>query len=203
MITKRFSVIVTLAFLPITTTAQIRDTGALLRGRVEALGQAGFAGMTGIPTQQAPNAAPASPAVVPVDETTQAVAALVEVVQRTGIEGGFSGAVLRKVGLAFDGEAYRFKVVQIKGPDSTRQFVVTSARGSIDILLESVTKVEGRRQLRSYLIAADGRLLGAAVSWKENELILTDSIPLAQADTGYREQLGFWLQYYRANLKNP
>jgi hypothetical protein len=190
------------AFLPMNAAAQVRDSGSLLRESIHALGQAGFAGMQDVSPPQAVNVVSAAPAAAAGDETAQAVAALVEAVQKTGIEGSFSGAVLRKVGLAFVGETYPFKVIKIADPD-VRNFAVTTVRGQKDILLEAVKKVDGKKHLRSYLISADGKLLGAAVSWKENDHILTDSVSLADAEAGYREQLDFWMRYYRANLKKP
>ncbi len=194
--------IAVLALAPMTATAQVRDAGSLLRGSMHALGEAGFARMQDIPMPQAPSAMSASPAAAAVDETSQAFVALVEAVQKIGIESFSTGAVLRKVGLAFVGETYPLKVIKVADPDM-RYFTVTAARGQNDILLEAIKKVDGKKQQRSYLISSDGRLLGAAVSWKENGLILTESIPLTDAEAGYREQLEFWMRYYRANLKKP
>ncbi|UPT74971.1 MAG: hypothetical protein M0D55_04460 [Elusimicrobiota bacterium] len=194
--------IAVLALLPMTAAAQGRDSGSLLRGSMHALGQAGFAGMADIAMPQAPSAPSVSLVAAPVTETAQAIVALVDAVKKIGIDGSFSGAVLRKVGLAFVGETYPFKVIKISDPD-VRNFTVTAVRGQNDILLEAVKKVDGKKHLRSYLISADGKLLGAAVSWKENGLILTESIPLVDAEADYREQLDYWMRYYRANLKKP
>lgn len=198
---NHFILIVILASIPLTAAAQVRDARSLLNGPMQALGQAGFAGMQDIPMPQAPSAAPGSPVAPPVDETTQAVAALVEAVQKTGTEGSLFGAILKKVGLAFEGETFPFKVFQMTDAGTLRRFTVTSVRGKNDILLETMKKVGGKKQLWSYLISDDGRLLGAAVSWKENGTYLAESVPLAEAEVGYREQLDFWLRYYRANLK--
>lgn len=197
--------IAVLASLPMTAAAQVRDAGSLLRGPLQALGQAGFAGTQNIAMPEAPSAAAVSPTAAPADEPAQAVAALVDAVAKSGAEGTFSGAVLRKVGLAFVGEVFPFKNIQVidSGANLIRNFTVTSIRGSNDILLQAVKQTGVNKQLRSYLISADGRLLGAAVSWKESGTLLTDAIPLADAETGYREQLDFWIRYYRANLKKP
>ena len=192
-----------LVLLPMTAVAQVRNPGSLLRGSMHALGQAGFAELQDVPMPQAPSAISASPAAVPLDETAQAIIALVEAVQKDGIESTFSAGVLRKVGLAYVGEIYPFKVLRFTDADTLRYFTVTAVRGKNDILLESTKKVDGKKQMRSYLISAEGRLLGAAVSWKDNGLIWTDSIPLADAEAGYREQLDYWMRYYRANLKKP
>lgn len=194
--------IAVLALAPMTAAAQVRDAGSLLRGSMHALGQAGFAGMQDIQMPQAPSPMSASPAAAAVDDTAQAIVALVDAVQKVGIEGLSVGAVLRKVGLTFVGDTFPFKVIKVADPD-VRNFTVTTVRGQNDILLESVIKVDGKKHLRSYLISADGKLLGAADSWKENGLILTESIPLPDAEAGYREQLDFWMRYYRANLKKP
>ncbi len=195
--------IAVLAFLPMTAAAQARDAGSLLRGPMQALGQAGFAGMQDVPMPQAPSAVPASPVTAPVNETAQAVAALADAAQKSGGERTALGALLRKVGLAFDGKDFPIKDIQVTDSDLLRLFSVTPIRGQNDIFLESVKKHGVKKQLRSYLISADGRLLGAAVSWKANGAYLTDSIPMGEAEAGYREQLDFWMRYYRANLKKP
>lgn len=203
MLTNRSPLIALLVCLPLTAAAQVRDAGALLRGRIEALGQAGFAGMQDVPMPKAPSAVPAAPLSAPADETTQAIAALIDVVQKSGVESKSVGDTLRKLGVAFDGEFFLAK--NVKGTDSAtiNLFSVTIARGKTDILLETVVKVDGKKQLRSYLISADGKLLGAAVTRKENGAYLAESVPLAEAESGYREQLDFWMRYYRANLKKP
>ncbi len=200
---NHFILIVALASLPLTATAQVRDAGTLLRGQTEALEQAGFAGMRGIPMPQAPSAVPAAPQSTPADETTQAIATLIEVVQKSGAEMQSIGDVLRKLGVAFDGESFLAKNIKATDAASTNLFSVTAARGKTDIILVTLVRVNGKKQLRYYLISADGRLLGAAVTRKENEAYVSESVPLAQAEAGYREQLDFWLRYYRANLKKP
>ncbi len=203
--TMNYFILAAIAFLPMTAVAQPRDAGSLLRGSLQALGQAGFAEIQGVPMPQAPSTVAASPTATPQDETAQAVAALVDAVQKTGVEGTFVGAVLRKVGLAFNGEVFPFKNIQVidLNLNLIRNFTVTSIRGQNGILLQSVAKSGINKKLRSYLISAEGKLLGAAVSWKENGAYLTDSIPLADAEVDYREQLDFWMRYYRANLKKP
>lgn len=203
MLTNRFPLIALLVCLPLTAAAQVRDAGALLRGRIEALGQAGFAGMQDVPMPKAPSAVPASPLSEPGDETTQAIAALIDVVQKSGVESKSVGDTLRKLGVAFEGEFFLARNVKGTDPATINLFSVTTARGKIDILLETVVKVDGKKQLRSYLISTDGKLLGAAVTRKENGAYLAESVPLAEAETGYREQLDFWMRYYLANLKKP
>lgn len=203
MLTNRSPLIALLVCLPLTAAAQVRDAGALLRGRIEALGQAGFAGMQDVPMPQAPSAVPAAPLSAPADETTQAIVALIDVVQKSGVESKSVGDTLRKLGVAFDGEFFLAKNVKGTDPATINLFSVTAARGKTDILLETVVKVDGKKQLRSYLISADGKLLGAAVTRKENGAYLAESVPVAEAEAGYREQLDFWMRYYRANLKKP
>lgn len=192
-----------LTLLPMTVTAQIRDAASFLRGPIQALGQAGFAGMQDISVLQPPSALSASTVAAPADETSQAVKALVEAAQKSGGDTTSLGAILRKVGLAFSGEIVPIKVLQVAETDLVRLFSVTAVRGTNDIFLETVKKSGGKKQLRSYLISADGKLLGSALSWKENGAYLTDSIPVAEAEADYREQLDFWMRYYRANLKKP
>lgn len=200
---NHFILIAVLASLPLTAAAQVRDPGAMLRGQIEALGQAGFAGMRDIPMPQAPSAVPAAPQSTPADETTQAVAALVDAVQKSGAEIKSTGDVLRELGVAFDGESFLAKNIEATDAASTNLFTVTAARGKTDIILVTLVRVNGKKQLRYYLISADGRLLGAAVTRKENGANLTESVPMAEAESGYREQLDFWVRYYRANLKKP
>ncbi|MBI5247542.1 MAG: hypothetical protein HY923_10200 [Elusimicrobia bacterium] len=192
-----------LTLLPMTAAAQVRDAASLLRGPVQALGQAGFAGMKDISVSEPPSALSASPAAAPADETSQAVKALVEAALKSGGDRTSFGAILRKVGLVFNGEIVPVKDLQVAETDLVRLFSVTSVRGTNDIFIETVKKVGGKKKLRSYLISPDGKLLGSAVSWKENGAYLTDSIPAAEAEADYREQLDFWMRYYRANLKKP
>lgn len=203
MLTNRSPLIAVLVCLPLTAAAQVRDAGALLRGRIEALGQAGFAGMQDVPMPKAPSAVPASPMSEPADETAQAIAALSDVVRKSGEEIKFIGDALRKLGVAFDGESFLAKNIKVTETASTHLFTVTAVRGKTDIILVALVRVDGKKQLRSYLISADGRLLGAAMTRKENEAYLVESIPLPEAEAGYREQLDFWMRYYRANLKKP
>lgn len=203
MFTNRFPLIAMLVCLPLTAAAQVRDASSLLRGRIEALGQAGFAGMQDVRMPTVPSAVPATPSATPADETVQAIAALVDVVQKSGAESKSIGDTLRKLGVAFDGEFFLAKNVKGTNPATINLFSVTTSRGKTDILLETVVKVDGKKQLRSYLISADGKLLGAAITRKENGAFVAESVPLAEAAPGYREQLDFWVRYYRANLKKP
>lgn len=195
--------IAVLAFLPMQAKAQVRDAASLLRGSMQALGQAGFAGMQDVTMPQPPSAMSASPASMRVDETALAIAALVDAVQKSGTESKSVGETLRKVGVPYNGEFFLSKDIQAADSDSIKLFTVTAVRGQNDILLEAVVKVGGKKELRSYLIATDGKLLGAAVTRKENGAYVAESVPLAGAEAGYREQLDFWMRYYRANLKKP
>lgn len=198
-----FILLAVLAFLPMAAAAQVRDAGTLLRGPMQALGQAGFAGMQDIPMPQAPNAVSAAPVSAPADETTQAIAALIDAVQKSGTESKSIGETLRKLGVPYADEFFLAKNIKATESDSIKLFTTTAVRGKTDIILEVVVKVSGKKELRSYLISADGKLLGAAVSRKENGAYVSESVSLTDAEAGYREQLDFWMQYYRANLKKP
>ena len=83
--------------------------------------------------------------------TAQAVAALVDTVQKSSVEGSFVGAVLRKVGLAFNSEVFPFKNIRVVDINlkSIRNFIVKSIRRNNDILLRSVPKFGVNKKLRS------------------------------------------------------
>lgn len=107
------------------------------------------------------------------------------------------------MGVAFDGELFPSKTILITDSGSPKLFTVATIPGKDDIFIEEATRTAGKKQIRSYRISAGGKLLGAAVTWKENGTYIAESVPLAEAEAGYREQLAFWIQHYRANRKKP
>ncbi len=195
------SLIAIMSFLPISAQAQVRDAGSLLRGSILGLGQVGFEGMQGIPMPQPPSYAAAAPILTTVDETAQAVATLEDAARPTS--GGAPGDTLRKLGIAFDGESSPSKGLGATDSESKRLFGVVIVQGKKYVLIEEMKKAVVPKQLQSYLIGADGGLLAAAVTRKENGKFIAEPISLADAAAGHREQLDFWVRYYRANLKKP
>ena len=63
--------------------------------------------------------------------------------------------------------------------------------------------MDGRKELRSYLISMNGTLEAAALTLKINGKVQAEKISVSQAEAGCRELLEFWTRYYRDNLKNP
>lgn len=203
MMMKPLSLFAVLAIFPAVAASQVRDPGLILRGSARVLEQAGFAGMQGVADISAPDSVKASPVQAPVDETAEAIAAIAAVVQRIN-QGTYPGEVLRKVGIPFSGDDALVRNMKVADGDVSRFITIPAIPGSGDqMIMEAITKVGGRKLLRSYLISANGSLRGAAASRKENGVFVAEAIPLPEAESGYREQLDFWLRYYRANLKKP
>lgn len=195
------TIIAGLAFLPLTVSAQPGQANAILREQIQALRASGFSGMTDIQVPQAPAAVQVTPASVQGDETTEALAALRrESKQDTTV----SGEVARALGFAFIGESFPAKwITSPKEADVIRIFTVTTVRGASDIILGEVRKVGERKEIRSYLISTNGTLEAATVTVKVNGKLQSEKVPVANAQAGCRELLGYWTRYYRENLKKP
>ncbi len=200
---KNLPLVAVLAFVPMSANAQVRDSGSLLRGSMRALEQAGFAGMQAVSMPQAPGEASAAPLSIPDDETAEAVTALVDAAQKLNGAGLAPGETLRKLGIIFDDEKSPTKSLGAFDSDSKKYFTVIMIQGRKYVLIEEMRTVAAKKQLRSYLIGADGSLLAAAVTRKENGKYIAEPIPFADAAAGHREQLDFWVRYYRVNLKKP
>lgn len=189
------------AFAPLMAAAQPGNTNAVLREQIQALSASGFSGMTEIQVPQAPATMKGVPASVHVDETTEALAAL----RRESKEDtGLGGETARALGFNFNGELLPVKyIVTPKDHDVIRFFNVTKFRGTTDIIIQEVRKVDGRKEMRSYLISMNGILEAAAITVKVNGKYPADKIPVSAAQAGYRELLEFWTRYYRENLNKP
>ncbi len=86
-----------------------------------------------------------------------------------------------------------------KDDEGWRIFSILRFSGETKIQIVRYLKSDKRG--RTYLLAMDGTLLSAALTRKSSGLFYSDPIQLPDAQTGYRELLGFWVQYYRDNLK--
>lgn len=193
--------IIVLAFAPLGASAQPRNANAMLREQIQALGASGFSGMAEIQVPQAPATMKGASVSVQADKTTEALAALR---REAKTEMNLTPENARALGFNFTGE--RFPVMNITTPkdqDVIRLFNVTTVRGTTDFIVQDFRRVNGRQELRSYLISDNGVLESAALTVKVNGKILAEKIPVAAAQAGCREQLEFWKRYYRENLKRP
>ena len=194
------TIIVGLAFAPLAASAQTGNANMALREQIQALRASGFSGMAEIQMPQAPAAVTASPASVQVDETTEALAALrLAVKDDTGLE----GETARVLGFSSNGERLPVKYLSTPKAEVVRWFNVTTFRGTTDIIIQDFRTVDGRKELRSYLITTNGTLEAAALTVKINGKFLAEKIPVSEAQAGCREQLEFWTRYYRENTKKP
>lgn len=69
---------------------------------------------------------------------------------------------------------------------------VTAVRGKTEILL---TYQKGNEEIRAYLIMLDGTFESAARATQQG----VAEIPADQAQTGFQNELGFWVRYYDKN----
>jgi len=186
-----------LIIAPLVASAQPRDGNAMLRGQIQALGAAGFSGMTEI---QVP--APATTKIVLVsvqaDETTDALAGLI---RKAKIPTTFDGETMRVLGIDFDGEKLLTTGIdKQKHPGGIYFFSVTNARGKTEILMAGFDSAKQERP--TYLVSTDGTLVAAAITRKLNGKFQAERIPVSEAQAAYKELLEFWMRYYRDNLKN-
>ena len=65
----------------------------------------------------------------------------------------------------------------------------TTVRGKTEILL---SYQKANEEIRAYLVTPDGNLEAAARATQQG---VTD-IPAAEAQTGFQNELGFWVRYY-------
>lgn len=188
-----------LALTPMVASAGIGNAETILGGSLKALQGAGFEGIHDIPVPSALPAVAAFRVAARADETAEALAALTA---RTSIldgNGSAIGETVRKLGFAFDGDEFPTKNFSSDG----NNFAVTSYRGKVELILQEVLRVDGKKRLRSCLLSADGTLQAAAVTRKENGRFIADAVPPAEAQAPCRALLDFWVQYYRDNLKKP
>jgi len=201
MTTTTVTLVVGLSLLPLAALAQPGNANVALREQIQALRASGFSGMTEIQALQAPAAANAAPASAQVDETTKALAALLNEAKDGWV---IFGETARTLGLGFTGDLLSVKGVETPATqDVVRFFYATSFRGSSDIIISEVRKVNGRKEMRSYLVSMNGTLEAAALTVKVNGKVQAEAIAVSAAQAGYRELLEFWTRYYRDNLKNP
>lgn len=199
---RTLTIIASLAFAPLSVSAQAGNANTALRQQIQALGAAGFSGMTELRAPQSPPAAMnAAPAAAQPDETTETLAALRREAKE---ETGLGGETARALGFDFNGELLPTKyLVSPKVQDVIRYFSVTTFRGQSDVIIQEIRKVDGRKEMRSYLIAMNGALEAAALTVKVNGKYPAEKIPVADAQAGCRELVEFWTRYYRENLKKP
>lgn len=194
-------IIAGLAFFPFVASAQPGRANAILLEQIQAMRGSGFSGMADIQVPQAPVAMQGAPAAIKVDETSEALASLS---RASIIESRFSGEVARALGINFIGEEFPAKkLIAPKDQDVVRVFNVTTVRGATDIIIEEVRKAGDRKELRSYLVSTNGNLEAATVTVKVNGKLQSEKVPVADAQAGCRELLGYWTRYYRDNLKKP
>lgn len=195
------TIIAGLVFAPLAASAQSGNANAALSGQMQALRASGFLGLAEIQVPQATADVKATPASVQVDETAEALAALSREVKE---ESSQDGETARALGFNFNGDLLPTKyIVTPKVQDVTRFFSITTFRGTADIIIQEIRKVDGRKELRSYLITSTGSLEAAALTVKINGKVQAERISGSQAQAGCRELLEFWTRYYRDNLKKP
>lgn len=200
MTRRTLTIIAGLAFAPLAASAQPGNANAVLREQMQALRTSGF-GMAEVQVPQAPAAVKGVLASNQVDEITEALAALR---RETKAESNVGGEAVRALGFDFNGEKLPVKhIVTPKIEDVIRWFNVSTFLGTTDIIMQDFRKVNGRQELRSYLISTSGALEAAALTVKVNGKLVAEKVPVSAAQAGCREQLEFWTRYYRENLKNP
>ncbi|OFX10924.1 MAG: hypothetical protein A2516_07410 [Alphaproteobacteria bacterium RIFOXYD12_FULL_60_8] len=185
-----------LAFLPLTASAQVRSADSILRGQIQALHGAGFSGMTDVQMPSAPTTAATFPVLAQADETAEALTVLIKAAQ---VKDGLVGDTVRAMGFDFKDKTFPVKGITMQQDGSTtRFFSVTAFRDKTDIIMEELQIIDGKKVLRSYLMSPSG-VLETAVLTKKRQ---ADIIPAQEAQEGFQKLLGFWMRYYRDNLKN-
>lgn len=200
MTRKALMIIAGLAFLPLAAWAQPGQANAILRDHIHALGASGFPGLVEIQVPQAPGAVQGAPAANQVDETTEALAALIRELKEIST---MEVETAKALGFDLSGDLPIKYLVGPKIQDVIRLFSATTFRGTTDIIIQDVRRANDRKELRSYRIGMNGTLEAAAVTVKVNGKYQSEKIPVSTAQAGCQKLLEFWRGYYRENLKKP
>ncbi len=133
------------------------------------------------------------------DEVKEALSALIATSQKK--DNLIVPEIIVALGIKSPYDSLSFAGYPRVDPDNKggRYFSVVSVANDQKIVIGRIINPENR--LRSYLITKDGTFIAATITKKSSDRFSSDPIEQTEAQAGYQDLLGFWVQYYRENLK--